>query len=347
MKNALPASARSAFFRQLAAATRCKLPLEKVMTILCEDQTWFGRSGRRIEQMAGQISAGRSLPEAMSAFPEAFEPETVRMLQLAEAGGLLAPALDALAADACTEDLAGRAVRRALAWPLTVLATGMIMLGVMNYFVIPHFQAFYASFGAALPAPTRALILFSHATIGHWWVWIALLLLAGAVYRRDPAGRGIRGLLQDAACWLPFVRRYVMSRSTARLVNWLYVCRDHPIVRTASLAHLRATSTTPRIRRGIARVERAMADGLKLSDALSRDSNIPKRIALFARLGEALHDFEEPFAQLKDFSEAEELDSFCRFERGLIISLYIIIGLAIGCLVMAVYMPIFHLGSLI
>lgn len=346
MRRPLP-QANAALFRQLAAAARRKIPLHAVLAIFAEDRQTFGQSRRWVGEMAQQMAAGGSLSGAMDKASEMFTPETVQLVRLAEQAAQLAPACDALADEFQSRGEASRAVRQAMAWPLAVLCVGFSVLGLMVSYVIPQFESLYGSLNAALPMPTRALVPMVRFTLGYWWAWAIAIALVAAFLLRGPNASAVGGAVRTAACWIPAVRRYAVARLTVRLVSWLHAFGDQPALCSAALAHVRATSSTPRIRKAVRSIESSLAQSARLSDALSRDPILPRRLALFARLGETMQDVQSPLAQLEDMAEADAADALNRFERRLILALYVLVAVAVGFLLTALYLPIFKLGSVI
>ena len=82
-------------------------------------------------------------------------------------------------------------------------------------------------------------------------------------------------------------------------------------------------------------------------DALGAEPLLPRRMALFAQLGEKMQDLSAPLAQLRESAESDYREALARFERGTVLLLYLVLGVAVGVLVVAVYLPIFKLGSLV
>jgi type IV pilus assembly protein PilC len=335
------------FFRQLAVAARRDVPLDRVMVILADDPRIAGKDSRSLKAMAENVAAGKSLSAAMTDRMALFPAQTVEMIRQAEQCGRLPDALNGLAADYRYDGEARRTMRNAMSWPLAVIAVALVVFGILSIYVAPEFKSFYGSFGAQLPASTRRFIVFTTWFRHYWWG----LLLAGAaavyLYRRDHSGSGFAGAVRSIVFRVPFAGDYAKTLFTYRLASWLYLFRDDSSLQKLAIGHLAATTTVPRLKATAGLLVQELARGRLLSEALSADRDLSRQLALFARLAEAMKSQEEPFAQLRDLLESDAGYALARFERGLVQTLYAVLALAIGSLVLALYEPIFHLGLVI
>jgi type II secretory pathway component PulF len=343
MKTGLPRGMGGALFHQFAAATRHGLPLGEVARILAQDPLAAARGRPVIGELAAMMAGGDTLPAAMQRMPHDFAPETAQWVRLAESRGQLAPALDALAHDHEQRDQGRRALRLALLWP-TCLALGItILFAVLSIFVMPEFSAMYASFGTELPAMTRLTI----AVAGAWWLWLPplMLLWAGHATGRLPAALMVG--MDAVAGRLRFVRRWRSAHFVARLLAMLRAHQGAADLQAAALGHLAVTTAAPALSQVAARLQAALAGGAVLAEALDREPLLPRRLALYATLGERMGDLSAPLAQLCEAAEIEHREALARFERGAILLVYLLLGAVVGVFVVATYLPIFRLGAII
>jgi|CXWL01.1.fsa_nt_gi type IV pilus assembly protein PilC len=347
MKPGLPPDIGCALFRQFAAATRHGLPLHEVAHILAQDPQAGARGRAAIAGLATALAEGDTLAGAMGRSPQAFATETTQWLGLAEQQGQLAAALDALASDHEQRERGRRAVRLALVWPLCLALGVAILFAVLAVFVMPEFSAVYASFGSELPALTRYTFAVAGYAAGGWWLWppLLVLLVVGHATRRLPAG--LSATIDAVPGRLGFVRRWRSARFVSRLLDMLRAHLAAADLQAAAMGHLAATATPPALAGVASRLQAALAGGSGLADALASEPLLPRQLALYAALGEKMHDLAAPMAQLCEAAEIEHRDALARLERGAVVLVYLLVGVTVGTFVIAVYLPIFRLGAVI
>ena len=334
-------------FRQLAAATRHRLPLHEVADILAQDPQAPASERSLLAALAADLGGGAALSDAMHRAPAAFDAATIDWVRLAERQGRLADTLDALAADFERCHQAQRALHLALLWPLCLLGGIALLLVTMATYVMPAFSEMYRDFGVDMPLPSRLVFAGAGRATELWWLWLPLLaaLAMGYATRRLPLPlwRGIDGLLGR----IGFVRRVRLANFVSRLLELSHLLWNDPALHAAALGHLAATARTPPLARAAARLQEAVTAGMPLSQALAAEALLPARLSLYTRLGEKMQDLAAPLAQLREAAELTHREALARFERGVVLTLYLLLGLAVGAIVIAVYLPIFQLGSIV
>jgi type IV pilus assembly protein PilC len=283
----------------------------------------------------------------MLKLPDCFSPETVQLIEAGEGTESSGQVLSALAEDYRHLAASQRSLRLALLWPLSLVVIILAALLVLSIYVLPAFREAYVSFGSELPQPTEFVLDVADLIAHHWWVWLPLLLLGVALWRlgrMPPAiGRGVRRLF---GLW-PFVRRNQTAQFLVRLTHWLEVQPANTRIRAAALAHLCSTTDQSKLAEAARQLGQAAAQGAPLSKALAAVPALPRRLSLYAQLGERMADLTAPLAQLAEGAEADEQEAAVRFERGCILALYLFLGGTVAVAVIAIYLPIFRLGSII
>jgi type IV pilus assembly protein PilC len=347
MHSSLDPAIGFALFRQFAEAARHGLPLHEVAGILSQDPQ--SRAGERavVSKMASTLADGNSLSNTMEKSPQLFATETAQWLALAEQKGALVATLDALAGDYEVRDRGRSAMRMALTWPLCLAVCVGVLFVVLAAHVIPAFKETYATFGGSLPGLTRFIFAVAGYSTGGWWLWLPVLalLVIGYVKRWLPAA--LTSGVDAAGGLLGFVRRLRAARFVSRLLGLL---RAHPgdaALQSAAIAHLAATTDTPSLAAVALRLHAGIAGGSRLSEALAGERLLPRRLSLFAQLGEKMQDLSAPLAQLCGSADIDQQLALARFERGAVLLLYLVLGLAVGTILIAVYLPIFSLGAII
>lgn len=346
MKTYLPAQASAILFRQLAAAERKQLPFAELLDILAQDPELFGADNAWLQLLARQLREGGSLTGALAQMPELLPSESAQLLQVAERQGKLAAALDVMADDFARKAQERTTLLAAITFPALMAVAFSIIFMMLMIFVIPQFGELFRGFGAELPGLTQLIIGASTFLADIWWLVLLVLLALGLAWYFDVLPKQLLREVEQIGLRLPFVRNYFTRRFISRLVRWIQLSQDVEFLQ-ASLSHLRATESSLSLQSCIAELSARLQDGKPLGEALQQLPPLPRRLALFVQLGDKLGDGSVALEQLSAMSERETEDAFARFERGLTFSLYVTLGILVGVIVIAIYLPIFKMGSVL
>lgn len=347
MKTAISANAATILLRQLAAAERYHLPFTEVLDILCQDHDLFGQDRAPVQLLARLLREGQTLTAALAQLPELLAPETTALLQVAERNGQLAATLEEIADDYANLEQERSALRAALSWPI-VLGIGLsLLLSLTMIFVIPAFSDVFKTFGADLPILTRWMIGLSDLIANFWWLILGAALLLFFAWWRDLLPTKLCRSAEQAWLSIPFVRPYFVRRFTTRIARWLRLAQGEQALLLASLRHVRSTERLHTFRTCVAELEARLAAGKTLGAALSNNAPLPLRLALFVQLDEKMGQIAPALEQAIAMSERETADALSQFERGLTITVYLALGILVGIIVIALYLPIFKMGSII
>jgi type IV pilus assembly protein PilC len=334
-------------FRQLAAAVRQGAPVNEVVDILGRDPDLFRKDQAAIETLSQFLADGVALSSALLQLPELVARETAELIRAGEETGSLSVVFDALADDYMSRSQGRSTLVTASTLPAALLAGIFIITACALIFVIPAFKDVYSTFGADLPAPTMLLIGISDVFVELWWILLPGLVAAIVAYRRGRLPEAWIDALHRAVMSFGFARRYVVTGFVGQLVSWLRIGVLYPAVLSAALAHLRATHRTQVLRLCVDRIRQSLGEGQPLSVALEGVQPLPARLSLMVRLGERMQNVDDVLAQFAELGRNDAEVVLSRFERGLSTVLYILFGLTVGTIVIALYLPIFKLGSVV
>lgn len=332
-------------FRQFAAATRGRLPLRDVSHLLAQDRQLSSAHRSQLDTLTEHLAAA-PLSAAMGKVPRVFPSTTADWVRLAESHDRLADTLDVLAQDGERERMGRSELRLAMAWPMAVSLVLFAMLSVVVTFVVPAFSEIYVHMGVALPALSLKVFSLVQTTVGYWWLWLPLLVLLAVCLAKRALPVVVLQGLDGMKHRIGFVHRLSVARFMARLVGLLQASGTDATLQRAALAHLSATTATPALAALGTRLYAAVQAGTPLSTALEMESQLPQRAALYVRLGEKMQNLTAPLAQLSQEVDTEHRLAIARFERGIILTVYLVLGLVVGVFVAATYLPIFNLGQM-
>ena len=327
-------------YRNLSVAVRREMSFTDLFAVLGQDPELFPKKTTAAILLHEALKTGKSLPDAMACIPSQFPPATVELVRVAETHGQLAQTLDLLADEQTKIEQARNALRGAIAWPVTLLVVATLILGSVMTFVMPAFQELYSSFGADLPLPTRLMIGLSELFIAYWWVWAALAVAGWFANRRGL----FTPLIERVLLAVPYIRNYLIRSFCFRLLNWLTPVQQAEM-QVAVLAHIKATLYFPSVSDVLDELTARINSGQALGNALERLPPLPMRMAWQVQIGEKTGNPEDGISQALAASELELVSAQARLWRGVFLTLYLLVGFAVGFTVIALYLPIFSIGS--
>ena len=332
-------------FGQLAATARAGFPLSEAVTIMKVD-AGSGRFGRLLEVLDAELKSGASFSDAMKSCEGAFLPETVAFVRAGEETGRLAVALQALGVDSNRRGLIRSAIWNALAWPMVIASVVVLALMVLMIFVVPSFKQVFTSFGADLPGLTLLVMQVSDLVVEYWWL-AAILIVALVVgwpllRRKVPAAANAA---EAVVANLPVIGAFLRGTFQARFASMLSAVSAEPRLFAAALAHLRTNTGNLHLGSWLAPVERALAAGDSMAEAVRKAAEVPRRVAMMIDLGMRSGDVPGALAQIEEWSDTEFMRTLPRFEQKVLLMAYLVLGVVVALIVIAMYLPIFKLGS--
>ncbi|WP_265632863.1 type II secretion system F family protein [Cupriavidus cauae] len=337
------------FTRQLSTLLGASVPLLPALDIIARghgDPAWR----RLLAQLRGDIESGSGLAQAMRRHPRTFDALYCSLVDAGEQGGALGGMLDRLCA--CQEQAIAlrRQVRAALRYPLVVLAVAAAVTTILMLFVIPAFKQVFVGFGAGaqLPTPTQFVIALSDGFVVHWQWLLALPPLAWLGLRhalgRSPPLRHAR----DRALLLlplagPLLRKAAVARWTRTLAT--LSAAGTPVVEAMALV---AGASGNRVYRDATRqIERAVRCGASLATAMRASAVFDPMALQMTRIGEESGALDTMLLHVAQCCE-REVDEGVAAVAGMVEPLIVVVlGVLIGGLVIAMYLPIFKLAQVV
>jgi type II secretory pathway component PulF len=343
MKAALAPGAASLMFRQLAFAAHADLPLADVLNALISDPDFFGDAHPPVVLLADAMTVNARLSAGLRSAPELFSAELVALVADAEDRACLPAVLDALARDFALVAEGSAAVRAATIWPRYLGGFYLVLLVVLLNTAVPQLSEAYSAFGADLPLLTRVLVGLSGVVTRYGWLIAAAGI--GVYLLRNRLPSGARGALLGAI--LPGYSAYRVGRFATRLAVWLAACQGEPGLLRAAVRHLAVDARFAALEACAASLDARLSSGLRMPETLDNLPPLPRYLSVFARLADRLPDPSPAMDQLIQLSTDYSAVALDRFARRLTLTSYLVIGVALGGTIIALYLPIFKLASAI
>lgn len=332
------------FTRLFATMVGAGLPIVQSLDVLArqtENETLRGV----IRSMIADVEAGSSLAGAMSRHPAAFPGLTVDMVAAGEAGGALDTILLRLADYLEKNEALARKVRSALVYPAMIVAVAVPAVVVMMLFVVPTFEALFASAGVSLPLPTRVVIGVSEALQKGWWALLGLLLGLAATGRH--AWRTGRGRLAADRFMLgvPVAGSVVGKAAVSRFTRTLgtLVASGVPILEGLEITAKTAGNRV--VHDAVMRARASIAGGDTISDPLAESGVFPPVVVRMIQVGEQTGALDEMLARIADFHDQQVDTAVAALLSAVEPALVVVLGLVVGGLIVSLYLPIFEMMS--
>ncbi|VVE45147.1 type II secretion system F family protein [Pandoraea anhela] len=333
--------------RRLATLLGAGVPLTAALDVLARGAHTRGLK-RLASDIAQDVALGHPLAQAMSQASRRFSGVDCQLIAAGELGGQLGPTLMRLSAHYDHTQAVRNKLQRALAYPITVLAVAIAVVIALLQWVIPEFERLFASAaggGVPLPPLTRWLIALSRGSLANGpWILTSTgaagLVVVGALRRRHRLRRQRDRLILR----LPGVGHIVRMMSAARWARTLGTLLDAGVALPDAMDAAASACGNLVMQQAAHDVHRKVARGARLATSLETDEHWPLAVAQLAVIGEesgTLGRMLNQAAGLLDEEASQALVSTCAMLEPMMITF---LGLLIGGMVLAMYLPMFQLG---
>lgn len=335
------------FFRQLVTMLTAGIPLVQAFEIV-----GTGHEKPSVQKLIlgikAQVESGSTLHEALAKHPLYFDDLAVNLVEAGEQAGALETLLDKIATYKEKTEAIKKKIKKALFYPAAVLAVAVIVTIILLVFVIPQFESLFKGFGADLPAFTQAVVNMSKFVQSKGW--LLGMMAGGGIYaffyfhKRSRAMReGIDRMLLKVPVVGPILRKAAIARY-ARTLSTTFAA-GVPLVE--ALDSVAGATGNIVYQKGVLRMKDEVSTGQRLQRAMDNTGLFPNMVNQMIAVGEESGSLDQMAGKVADFYELEvdaAVDSMSSLLEPLIMA---ILGVLVGGLVIAMYLPIFKLGAVI
>ncbi|WP_044891538.1 type II secretion system F family protein [Opitutus terrae] len=343
-KYKLPLGELAIFTQQLASLLIAGLPLVQCLEAL-QDQTEDPCFRIIIRDVRADISSGNSFSSSVKKFPNAFNSLFVSMVEAGEASGGLAEILGKVASYFESTVRLTKKVKSAMTYPIAVIGLAVALVNVLLIFVIPVFASMFADFGAKLPAPTQALIDLSEFMKAYWWaIGLGCYGLYWFIkkYVSTPTGRRQKDqFLVKAPIFGNLIHKIALSRFCRTYAT--LIRSGVPILRTLEIVS--AASGKVQIEEACVEITRHVSQGGQVSEVLAANPFFPPMMKHMVKAGESTGNVDGMMTKISDFYDVECEATVAALTSLIEPLLIVFLGVVVGGIVMAMFLPIFQLGA--
>lgn len=335
------------FTRQLSTMIKAGLPLMQAFEIVARGHGNPSMTEMLME-IRGEVEQGSSLSRAFSNHPKYFDRFYCNLVAAGETGGVLESLLDKLAIYKEKTQAIRKKVKTALTYPVSVIAVAIGLVFVMMIFVLPAFKEVYANMGAELPALTQTVMDMSDFFVSYGWM--VLIALGFAIYgflklkaRSIKIQRRMDAILLRMPIFGDIVRKGTIARwgrTTATLIAAGVPLVDVLDSTAGAAGNLIYEEATREIRTRV-------IQGLSMTSGMRATELFPNMMLQMSSIGEESGSLDDMLNKAAEFYEDEVDNAVGRLSAMMEPIIIVILGLVIGTLLVAMYLPLFNLGNVV
>ncbi|HET9491996.1 MAG TPA: type II secretion system F family protein [Methylomirabilota bacterium] len=334
------------YTRQFSAMIDAGLPITQCLSILAE-QTESKHLRNVTQQIVKEVEAGAALADSFRKFPRVFNDLFTNMLQAGESAGVLDVVLQRLAAYIEKAASLKRKVKGAMVYPATIISVAVLVVIFMMTFVIPTFKTMFTGLGADLPLPTKVVLWASDFTRKYILYIFAAMAAFVFVLKKYYATESGSMVIDSLLLKVPVIGVLIQKVSVARFTRTLgtMISSGVPILEALRITARSAGNRV--VEKAVMQARAAVTSGRTLAEPLRTAAVFPPMVVHMINVGESTGALDQMLAKVADFYD-DEVDTAVGALMSLLEpAMIVILGVIIGGLVVALYLPIFKIVTLI
>lgn len=335
------------FTRQLATMMKAGVPLLQAFDIVSKGNSNPSVT-KLLQDIRGDVETGTSLNQAFRKYPIYFDALFCNLVGAGEAAGILEDLLTRLAIYKEKTLAIKKKIKSALTYPIAILSIAFIVTAVIMIFVVPSFKSVFASFGAELPGPTLFVMAISDFFVKYWYIIFSLLFAAiyfffQAWQRSIAMQRAMDRILLQAPIFGEVIKKATIARWTRTLATMfaagvpLVEALDSVGGAAGNAVYLDATI----------KIQTEVSSGTSLTVSMQNSNVFPNMVTQMVAIGEESGALDQMLGKVADFYEEEVDEAVASLSSLMEPLIMVILGVLIGGLVVAMYLPIFKLGAVV
>lgn len=335
------------FTRQMATMMKAGVPLLQSFDIIGEGLE--NQSMRKlVDEVKQDVAAGNSFAASLRKRPDYFDDLYCNLVDSGEQSGALETLLDRVATYKEKTEALKAKIKKAMNYPIAVILVALIVSAILLIKVVPQFQSVFSNFGAELPAFTQMVIGISEV-MQKWWFVIAIGLFGAAfalkqVYKRS---EGFRNGMDKALLKMPIVGDILFKSVVARYSRTLATTFAAGVPLVEALDSVAGATGNVVFKNAVYKIKQDVSTGMQLNFSMRTTGVFPSMAIQMTSIGEESGSLDVMLDKVASFYEAEvdnAVDGLTALMEPLIMA---VLGVLVGGLIIAMYLPIFQLGSVV
>ena len=335
------------FTRQMATMMKAGVPLLQSFDIIGEG---FDNPAMRklVEEVKQEVAAGNSFAAALRKKPQYFDELYCNLVDAGEQAGALDTLLERVATYKEKSESLKAKIKKAMTYPLAVVFVAIIVTAILLVKVVPQFESVFKGFGAELPAFTVMVIGLSEFMQDWWWMMLGVLI--AAVFGLRHAFKTSQGFRDRTDTWLlklPLIGTLMYKSAVARYARTLSTTFAAGVPLVEALESVAGATGNIVFKRAVLRIRQDVSTGMQLNFSMRTSGIFPNMAIQMTAIGEESGALDDMLDKVASFYE-DEVDNMVDNLTSLMEPfIMVVLGVVVGGLVIAMYLPIFQLGSAI
>lgn len=345
-KQAIKPGDIAVFTRQLATMMKAGIPLVQSFEIVGES---LENPSMKIlvMQIRDDVSAGNNFADCIRKHPRYFDDLFCNLVESGEASGALETMLERLATYKEKSEALKAKIKKAMNYPIAVVGVALIVTGILLIKVVPQFAETFSSFGAELPAFTQFVMKLSDFAIAHWWKVVIGVVGGGFAFKEAKLrSKPFAQLMDRVTLKLPIVGPIVRASCFARFTRTLSTTFSAGVPLVDALDSVAGATGNIVFYTATKRIKDDVTTGQQLNFAIKSTTLFPTMVTQMVGIGEESGALDGMLDKCATFYEAEvdnAVDGLTALMEPMIMA---VLGVLVGGLMIAMYMPIFQLGAI-
>lgn len=335
------------FTRQMATMMKAGVPLLSAFDIIGEG---FDNPNMRklVDGLKQEVAAGNSFASSLRKQPSYFDDLYCNLVDAGEQAGALENLLDRVATYKEKTEALKAKIKKAMTYPIAVIVVALVVSAILLIKVVPQFEEVFSNFGAELPAFTQMVIGLSN-TLQSWWfiVLIGLFATAFAFKQAHLRSEGFRNWVDRALLKAPVVGDIIYKSSVARYARTLSTTFAAGVPLVEALDSVAGATGNVVFRNAVNKIKQDVSTGMQLNFSMRTTGAFPSMALQMTAIGEESGALDEMLDKVASFYEAEVdnmVDNLTALMEPMIMA---VLGVLVGGLIIAMYLPIFQLGAVV
>jgi type IV pilus assembly protein PilC len=335
------------FTRQMATMMKAGVPLLQSFDIIGEG---FENPAMRklVDEVKQEVAAGNSFAAALRKKPQYFDELYCNLVDAGEQAGALDTLLERVATYKEKSESLKAKIKKAMTYPLAVVFVAIIVTGILLVKVVPQFESVFKGFGAQLPAFTVMVIGLSQF-MQDWW-WLMLGVLIAAIFGVRHAFKTSQGFRDRTDTWLlklPLIGALMYKSAVARYARTLSTTFAAGVPLVEALESVAGATGNIVFKRAVLRMKQDVSTGMQLNFSMRTAGVFPNMAIQMTAIGEESGALDDMLDKVASFYEAEVDNMVDNLTSLMEPFIMVVLGVIVGGLVVAMYLPIFQLGNAI
>ncbi len=335
------------FARQLTTMMKAGIPLVQSFEIV-GDSLENPSMKKLVLALQVEVEAGNSLAAALRKFPETFDDLFCNLVEAGEQAGALEELLNRVAIYKEKSEALKKKVKKALTYPVSVLVIAAIITGILLVKVVPTFEGMFKSFGGELPALTAAVVSISEFFQATWWMIVGgtFILVKGFQIGKQKS-QAFADRVDEISLKLPIIGDIIFKSIVARFARTLSTTFAAGVPMVEALESVAGATGNSVYIKELKKVQDDVSAGTQLNACLESSGLWPAMLVSMISIGEESGALDEMLEKVADFYEGEVDDAVDNLTALLEPIMMSFLGVVVGGLLIAMYLPIFKMGDAI